>query len=206
MLRKEHALTLMKPTKCLIRLQLFAILISVFVSVPALYADEAELPLEIQKLNESYAREIERVLPPIQEKYIAALERILENYTKAGSLEKAIQAKNQIESAKRWENLPLAQLRSEKSGDLSRSEFEAWLKTKSFSFRGVAQVTLEFDDKTVRWIVGGQPQEYDFKVRGKRSVIVEGAQNFRLEFVDDLSSGSFESNLGRYALTIVDRN
>lgn len=196
----------MKPKKSLIRLQLIAILISFFAFSTSFCADEAELPQEIQKLNESYAQEIEQVLPPIQEKYIEALERILENYTKAGSLEKAMQAKKRIESAKRWENLPLAQLRSEEKKGLSRSEFEDWLKTKTFSFRGnLAQITLEFDDKKVRWIVGGKVREYDFKVRGNRSVIVEGDQDFRMEFVDDLSSGTFESNLGEYDLTIVDR-
>jgi hypothetical protein len=170
-----------------------------------LIAEGAELPNEIQKLNESYEREIARVLPPIQEKYIQALEQLLEKYTKAGLLEEAMQTKKQIESAKRWESIPLEQFRRQKSGDLNRSEFEDWLKTKSFSFRGVTQVTLEFDDKKVRWIVGGKPQEYDYKVRGKRNLVINGAQEFRMEFVDDLSRGTFESNAGKYDLTIVDR-
>ena len=195
----------MKQKKSTIRFQLIVTLISLFAFSPSYIADETVQPQEIQKLNESYAREIARVLPPIQEKYIEALERLLENYTKAGSLDEALQTKKQIESAKRWETLPLKQFLSGKNEDLSRSEFEGWLKTKSFSFRGVSHVTLEFDDKKVRWIVGGMPQEYDFKVRSQRSVIVEGAQNFQLEFAADLSSGTFESNIGKYALTIVDR-
>ncbi len=195
----------MKPKKRPIRIQPTSILIACFALSPAFGADEAELPQEVQKLNESYAREIARVLPPIQEKYIEALERILESYTKAGSFEKAMLIKKQIESARRWESLPLPKFRSGKDEDLTRSEFEDWLKTKSFSFRGVSQVTLEFDKRKVRWIVGGELREYDFKVPGKRSVVIEGAQNFRLEFVDDLSTGTFESNLGKYPLTIVDR-
>ena len=195
----------MKRKNRLLRDRMIAMLISLFTLSASLYAEETDLPQEIEKLNESYALEIARVLPPIQEKYIEALERILENYTKAGSLEEAIKTKEQIESARRWENLPLEQFRSEKNENLSRSEFENWLKTKSFSFRGVSHVTLEFDEDTVRWIVGGKPQEYDFKVRGKRTVVVEGAQDFQLEFVDDLSSGIFKSNIGEYALTIVNR-
>lgn len=171
----------------------------------SLVAEEAALPKEIQKLNENYAREIARVLPPIQDKYIAALEEILAKYTKAGLIDEAVETKKQIESAKRWEGIPLEQFRNQKNENLSRSGFEDWLKTKSFSFRGVSQVTLEFDDKKVQWIAGGKPQAYDYKVRGKRGVVVEGAQDFRLEFVDDLTSGTFESNIAKYDLTIVDR-
>ena len=94
----------MKPKKRPVRMPLIAILITLFAVSPTFRADDAELPQEVQKLNESYAREIARVLPPIHEKYIEALERILENYTKAGSFEQALLTKKQIESAKRWES------------------------------------------------------------------------------------------------------
>lgn len=197
--------TSMKPKKRPSRMPLIAILLTLFALSPTFRADDAELPEEVQKLNESYAREIARVLPPIQEKYLEALERILESYTRAGSFDQALQTKKQIESAMRWENLPLPQSRGEKKEDWGRSEFKDWLKTKSFSFRGVSSVTLEFDDRKVRWIAGGAPREHDFRVSGKRGVIVEGGQNFRLEFADDLSTGTFESNVGKYPLTIVDR-
>lgn len=197
----------MKRTKNTLWYRLTAMLIacSSCALSPTLSAGETELPQEIVKLNESYAREVARVLPPVQETYIAALEQILEKYTKAGKLDEALATKKQIESAKRWESLPLEQFRVVKLGDLNREGFEKWLKTKSFTFRGVTQVTLEFDDKKVQWIVGGKPQAYDYKVRGKRGVVVEGAQDFRLEFADDLTSGTFESNVAKYDLTIVDR-
>lgn len=182
-------------------------LLLIIISFPATTtrAQDAELPREVQMLNESYAREIARVLPPVQEKYIAALERLLETYTRSGALDDALRVKEQIEKARQWNSLPLEQFRNDNNIEMDREGFEKWLRTKSFSFRGVSAVTLEFDKDKVRWITGGQPQEYDFKLRGKRGVIVEGAQNFRLEFADDLTSGTFESNLGQYALTIVDR-
>ena len=107
-----------------LRYQVFAITALAFVFSPLLHADDSELPKEVQELNESYAREIERVLPPIQEKYIEALERILEYYTKAGSLDEAIRTKKQIEQARRWQTIPLERFRTEEFKNLSRSEFE----------------------------------------------------------------------------------
>jgi len=171
----------------------------------ALNINAQDLPSEVKALKESYEREMERVLSPIQSKYIAALEQLQRNYTRAGKLNEAVFVAKEIELAKEWESLPLNQLRGNAKMQMSRDDFRNWLAKKTFTFRGVQLVTLQFEEKHVSWIVGNQPQKYEYKVTGDRRISIMGAQEFKLEFSKDLTSGTFESNAGKYNLTITDR-
>lgn len=148
---------------------------------------------------------MERVLSPIQSKYIAALEQLQRNYTRAGKLNEAVLVYREIALAREWESLPLNQLRSNAKAQMGRDDFKQWILKKTFGFRGVQLVTLQFEEKHVSWIVGNQPQQYDYKVTGDRRITVFGTQEFKLEFSNDLTTGVFESNGGKYNLTISDR-
>lgn len=166
---------------------------------------QEQLPAEVKALKESYEREMERVLSPVQSKYIAALEQLQRNYTRAGKLNEAVFVSKEIALAKEWESLPLNQLRSNAKAQMSRDDFKKWITQKTFAFRGVQLVTLQFEEKHVSWVVGNQPQQYQYKVTGDRRIAVMGPQEFKLEFSSDLTTGTFESNVGKYNLTISDR-
>lgn len=185
------------------RFQIAAVLCFVLVSGLCRSADDA-LPDEVASLKESYGREVARVLKPVQAKYIQALERLLDGYTRSGKLDDALKVKEEIELAKQWKTLPTDDLRGEEMENVSRKEFEEWLRTKEFSFKGVSSVTLRFGEEYVDWITGSKSQQYEYKVSGSREVTVIGAQEFELEFSKDLSEGFFVSNIGKYNLTIAD--
>lgn len=164
-----------------------------------------QLPPEVKTLKDSYGREMERVLTPIQNKYIAALEELQRNYTRAGKLSEAVFVSKEIALAKEWESLPLNQLRDSAKSQMSRDDFKKWIITKTFAFRGVQLVTLQFEEKHVSWIAGNKSKLYEYKVTGDRRITVLGPQEFKLEFSSDLTMGTFESNVGKYNLTITDR-
>lgn len=164
-----------------------------------------KLPVDAQSLKQSYEREVERVLVPVQDSYRAALEPLVARHSSAGRIDEALAVRNEIEAARKWETLPLERFRAEARTRLNRDGFRQWLTTKRLSFRGINLVTLEFDEKQVRWITGGRPQAYDYRITGNRAATISGAQDFKVEFSDDLASGTFESNLGKYELTIEDR-
>lgn len=184
----------------------FATVLALFFCMPAhdpVLADD-DLPDDVVSLQESYAREVQRVLIPIQEKYLEALDRLRDSYTRAGKLDEALKIEEEIKLAQEWRSLPLDQLRGGMMEELDRKEFEEWLKTKEFRFRGVSSVTLRFGEDRVDWDTGNKTQQYEYKVKGSRDVVIFGSQEFKLEFEKDLSSGVFMSNIGKYDLTIAD--
>ncbi len=158
---------------------------------------EPTLPEDAASVRGSYAREVERVLDPLRTKYIAALESMKLDDTRDGKLEAALQVDGELKRAKNWEDLPLPTV---KIAD-SKEDFGEWLVGKEFSFSGVSQVTLLFGEDSVTWTTGGGTvKEHTYDIDTKRTLTVEGAQDFKLRFSDDLTSGTFSSNVGTYDL------
>ncbi len=53
---------------------------------------------EISKLRESYTKAVERATEPLKATYVAELKKLMEKHTKAGNLDAALAARNEIES------------------------------------------------------------------------------------------------------------
>lgn len=160
-------------------------------------AEEPKLPDDTANVRKSYAREIERVLGPLRSKYIRAVENRKNEYTSEGKLEAALQVDGELKRAKRWEGVPIPTV---KIAD-SEKDFGNWIVGKKFSFSGIAQVTLLFGEDLVTWTTGnGMVKEHTYTIDTKRTVTVEGGQDFKMKFSDDLKSGTFSSNVGTYDL------
>jgi hypothetical protein len=65
-------------------------------SMIAVGAEVAKLPSEANRLKQSYQQAVERGLKPIRGKYVAELNRLVEQFTRAGQLEEALAIKNEI--------------------------------------------------------------------------------------------------------------
>ncbi|MCB1064444.1 MAG: hypothetical protein KDN20_16185 [Verrucomicrobiae bacterium] len=180
------------------------VVLSLFCVGPA-FADDG-LPSQLAALKKSYDGEVVRSLETTQAKYIEALESLLRSYTSAQNLEAALATKNEIEKAQRWEGLPLEELKSRAFQNMSKDDFGRWLQTKTFSFDGAAKVTLSFDGDIAFWNAGGNAIEFPFSVTSKRRLTIKGKEkgkeDYKIEFSDDLQSGTVESSRGKYDLLI----
>jgi len=120
--------------------------------------------------------------------------------TRDGDLEAALQIDPELKRAHLWEGLPLPK----PDPAPTQRQFADWLNGRSFSFRGVSQVTLLFDEDIVKWTAAGGERDYQFEVENKREIIVQGGQDSRLVFAQNLKKGTFSSTAGTYDLKLED--
>ncbi|HRQ89510.1 MAG TPA: hypothetical protein PLA50_11970 [Bacteroidia bacterium] len=68
-----------------------------FAPVPVADAQEPQAPEELAKLRSAYDTEISRVTDPVRKRYLDALQRLQEQYTRSGELDKALVVLGEIE-------------------------------------------------------------------------------------------------------------
>lgn len=90
--------------------------------------------------------------------------------------------------------------------NLTKEEFADWIMAKEFSFAGMLVVKLTFEEGHVRWESAGRIWRHPYTVDSPGRVTIHRDQDFKLAVYEDLRRGSFESNRGKYFLTVSDRN
>lgn len=79
-------------------MKVVAVCLSVaLLNVPWAVGQESSVPVELEKLRESYQTEIARLTEPTTRRYAEALTRLQENYKRAGQLDKALAVKAELE-------------------------------------------------------------------------------------------------------------
>jgi hypothetical protein len=101
---------------------LFLIISSV---VPQIYSADTVAPAELTRLRTSYEGASQRALAPIKQTYAKALQQLLEQFTKSGKLDEAVQVKAELKSL---ESQPTASgAPSTSSVDLTKNQTEKML-------------------------------------------------------------------------------
>lgn len=161
------------------------------VCVLALCADLASgADPDLAKLQKSYDEAVKRAVDPITATYRVELQKLLEQHTKAGKLEAAIEIKAVLDDLmQKPSQLPAQAVQADESllrKKLTKGRFVFYFsppRSKLFTFSGSGKI----DE-------GGAPQEYKWKLEGTELFIYNepGQLAYALEY--DAASDSFKTS------------
>lgn len=145
---------------------------------------------DLAKLQKSYDEAVKRAVDPITATYWAELQKLLEQHTKAGKLEAAVEVKAILDDLTQKPSQPPAQ--AAKADEtllrkkLTKGRFVFYFsppRSKLFTFSGSGKI----DE-------GGAPQEYKWKLEGTELFIYNepGQLAYALEY--DAASDSFKTS------------
>jgi len=145
---------------------------------------------DLAKLQKSYDEAVKRAVDPITATYRAELQKLLEQHTKAGKLEAAVEVKTVLDDlAQKPPQPPVQAVKADESllrKKLTKGRFVFYFsppRSKLFTFSGSGKI----DE-------GGAPQEYKWKLEGNELFIYNepGQLAYALEY--DAASDSFKTS------------
>jgi hypothetical protein len=159
---------------------------ALWITVRLSYAGDPDLA----KLQKSYDEAVKRAVDPITTTYRAELQKLLEQHTKAGRLEAAVEVKTVLDDlTKKPQQAPIQAVKADEAllrKKLTKGRFVFYFsppRSKLFTFSGSGKI----DE-------GGAPQEFKWKLEGAELFIYNepGQLAYALEY--DAASDSFKTS------------
>lgn len=180
-----------------------AVLLLCLATIPtgSAFAQEATktMPSRLATLKAGYEAALERATAPIQQKYIAELQKLKSDYTRASDLESALAVdailKGLIGTP---ETAAPADPPVGKLSDMTLSQFKRWLRKIQIVELGGAKSLFEFDDPDVKSLRAPNPEP-----RVHKNVVVE-LGILRVPFSTDLCVIRFADDLKTATATYDD--